>query len=284
MSKNKQPVRKNDSVEIYLPEDFSSYLTSIIIFISAIMISGSLIYSANRISSGDLTNQGDVQGATEETTETAESGPNYEKAYTYAEEIGLNKDKFVKCVENEEFADEIATDIKEGSASGITGTPGFIIGNLNKNGNIKGTVVAGAYPYEVFDAMIKKYLGKDYDKSLLEEYEFEEGETKIDDDPYLGSRKAPVAIVEWSDYECPFCKRHALDTGKQLEENYIKKDQLLWVFKDYPLDFHNPVATKEAMIASCALKLGGNKEYFQMHDFIFENTATNKEGIQQSLQ
>ncbi len=280
MSKNKQPVKKNDSVEIYLPEDFSSYLTPIIIFISAFMISGSLIYSANKINPSNLnTNKEEVEGITD-TVEAETNGPNYEKAYSYAEEIGLDKNKFIKCVDNEETADKIAADIKEGSAAGITGTPGFIVGNLDKNGNVKGSVVAGAYPYEVFDTLIKKYSGKDFDSSIIEDYEFETGEVNIGNAPYLGNKKAPIAIVEYSDYECPFCQRHALDTGKQLEENYIKNDQVLWVFKEYPLDFHNPVATKEAMIANCALKLGGNKEYFQMHDFIFENTAGNKEGIQ----
>ncbi len=105
------------------------------------------------------------------------------------------------------------------------------------------------------------------------------GVASIDDDPVLGDKNAPVTIVEFSDYECPFCKRHFTETHPQLVKNYIDTGKAKLVFRDFPLSFHDPMATKEAVAANCAKEQGGDKKYFEFHDEIFKRTTSNGNGL-----
>jgi len=89
----------------------------------------------------------------------------------------------------------------------------------------------------------------------------------IDDDPIKGDPKAPVTIIEFSDYECPFCKRANDSSIKQIDEEYISKGKVRLVFRDYPLPFHKK-ATSAAVAANCA---GEQGKYWEMHDFLFES-------------
>ena len=84
------------------------------------------------------------------------------------------------------------------------------------------------------------------------------GVASIDDDPVLGDKNAPVTIVEFSDYECPFCKRHFDQTLPELIKNYIDTGKVKLVYRDFPLSFHDPMATKEAVAANCAREQGGD--------------------------
>ncbi|MEK7592098.1 MAG: DsbA family protein [Patescibacteria group bacterium] len=105
------------------------------------------------------------------------------------------------------------------------------------------------------------------------------GVASIDDDPVLGDKNAPVTIIEFSDYECPFCKRHFDDTFPQLVKNYVDTGKVKIVFRDFPLSFHDPMATKEAVAATCAREQGGDKKYFEFHHEIFKRTTSNGNGL-----
>jgi len=93
----------------------------------------------------------------------------------------------------------------------------------------------------------------------------------IDDDPIKGDKDAPVTIIEFSDYECPFCKRSKDSAIKQIDEEYISKGKVRLVFRDYPLPFHKK-ATQAAVAANCA---GKQDKYWEVHEFLFENPRTN---------
>ena len=105
------------------------------------------------------------------------------------------------------------------------------------------------------------------------------GVASIDDDPVLGDKNAPVTVIEFSDYECPFCKRHFDQTHQELVKKYIETGKVKLVFKDFPLSFHDPMATKEAVAANCAREQGGDKKYFEFHDEIFKRTISNGNGL-----
>jgi protein-disulfide isomerase len=92
--------------------------------------------------------------------------------------------------------------------------------------------------------------------------------TKVDigDAPVLGKAGAPVTMIEFSDYQCPFCRR-AEQTVKLIREQY--KDQLRLVFKDYPLPFH-PRAMPSAIAARCA---GEQGKYWEYHDKLFAGSS-----------
>jgi protein-disulfide isomerase len=86
-----------------------------------------------------------------------------------------------------------------------------------------------------------------------------------DDDAVKGDADAPVTIIEWSDYECPFCVRFIEQTYGQIVEQYINKGKVNLIFRDYPLGFHAN-AQKAAEAAECA---GEQGEYYAMHDKLF---------------
>lgn len=105
----------------------------------------------------------------------------------------------------------------------------------------------------------------------------------IDDDAIRGDKnKAKVAIIEFSDYECPFCKRFTEETVEQLVENYVETGKAIMVFRDLPLPFHEPAASREAMAAECARDQGGDEKYYEFHDAIFAETDSNGEGISET--
>jgi protein-disulfide isomerase len=89
----------------------------------------------------------------------------------------------------------------------------------------------------------------------------------IDDDPIKGDPKAPVTIVEFSDYQCPFCKRFYDQVLPALEKEYISTGKVRLVYRDYPLQFHKN-ALPAAIAANCAREQG---KYWEVQNFLFEN-------------
>lgn len=89
----------------------------------------------------------------------------------------------------------------------------------------------------------------------------------VDDDPVKGSENAPVTIVEFSDFECPFCLRFFAETLPLIEETYIRTGRARLVYRDYPLGSHQ-YAQKAAEAAECA---GEQGKYWEYHDRLFEN-------------
>ena len=104
-------------------------------------------------------------------------------------------------------------------------------------------------------------------------------EASIDDDPIMGKADAPVTIIEFSSFECPFCKKFFNETLPQLKEEYIATGNVRFVYRDFTLPTQEPAATKEAVAASCARKQGGDFTYFAYHDFIFRLTESGGKGI-----
>lgn len=88
-----------------------------------------------------------------------------------------------------------------------------------------------------------------------------------DDDPVRGNVNAKVAIVEFSDYECPFCGRFHAQTLPSLKKDYIDTGKVQYIFRDFPLEFH-PNAISASIAANCA---GEQGVYWEMHDSLFVN-------------
>lgn len=95
------------------------------------------------------------------------------------------------------------------------------------------------------------------------------------DDHIRGPETAKVTLVEYSDFECPFCKRFH-PAMQQLMQEYA--GQVRWVYRHFPLSFHAN-AQKEAEATECAGKLGGNDKFWEYTDKIFERTSSNGTGF-----
>ncbi|MEE8423220.1 MAG: DsbA family protein [Thermodesulfobacteriota bacterium] len=98
-------------------------------------------------------------------------------------------------------------------------------------------------------------------------------EASIDDDPILGDVDAPVTLIEFSDYKCPFCARFYRDTLPRIKKDYIEKGKVRYVFRDFPILSIHPQAQKAAEAAQCS---GDQGAYWEMHDRIFENQQAMK--------
>ncbi len=92
-----------------------------------------------------------------------------------------------------------------------------------------------------------------------------EGKT-ADGDWFRGNPNAPITLLEYSDYQCPFCGRHVAQTAPQLDEQYVKAGLVKHVFKNFPLNSIHPQAANAAEAAECA---GDQNAYWAMHDKLF---------------
>ena len=86
--------------------------------------------------------------------------------------------------------------------------------------------------------------------------------------PMLGRADAPVTLVEFSDYQCPFCQRFFTSVFPVLKKEYIDTGKVRYVFRDFPLDQLHPQARKAAEAAHCA---GEEGKYWEMHEVLFRN-------------
>lgn len=95
------------------------------------------------------------------------------------------------------------------------------------------------------------------------------------DDHVRGDRNARIALIEYSDMECPFCKRFH-PTAQQIIDKY--KGDVMWVYRHYPLSFHAN-AQKEAEASECAGELGGPDVFWKYLDTVYERTTSNGTGF-----
>lgn len=99
-------------------------------------------------------------------------------------------------------------------------------------------------------------------------------EVSADDDPFLGSAKAKVSVIEFSDFQCPFCRRFWKETLPQIKKEYIDTGKIKFVYRDFPLSFHAG-AQAAAEGAECAEEQG---KFWEMHDKIFQGQDLKGQG------
>jgi thiol-disulfide isomerase/thioredoxin len=94
-------------------------------------------------------------------------------------------------------------------------------------------------------------------------------------DHVKGNPNAPIKIVAYSDFECPFCQRFH-NTMNELMEKYGEDGEVAWVFRQFPLEQLHPVKAQAVAVASeCANELAGNDGFWKFADRYFELTLTN---------
>lgn len=98
-----------------------------------------------------------------------------------------------------------------------------------------------------------------------------------DDDPRsIGSLDAPVLIIEFTDFECPFCKQFFRDTKPQLAEQFIERGLVRLVVRDFPLADIHPSATAAAVAARCAANEG---QFWPMYERLFATHTVEWGGV-----
>jgi len=181
-----------------------------------------------------------------------------------AKDVGVKEDAFKNCYESQNFADRVDQDYSEGIKAGVTGTPGNII-----IANGKGVSVSGAVPYEQFQPIIDALLNGN--ESPVPPSPDIVLPTISDTDHVLGKANAKVTIVEFSDFQCPFCSRHH-PTMQRIISEY--PDDVRWVYKHFPLESIHPRARPAAEASECVADLAGNDAFWQYADKLFANQSS----------
>ncbi|MEK7545048.1 MAG: DsbA family protein [Patescibacteria group bacterium] len=114
----------------------------------------------------------------------------------------------------------------------------------------------------------QKKAHKEFVKKNEADWKFYDANTTKTEDGFymLGKKDAPLQLVEYTDYQCPYCKSFFSETFGQIRDTYVKTNQLNVTIRDLPLSFH-PNAIPAALAAQCA---GEQNKYFQMHDLLFD--------------
>ena len=91
-----------------------------------------------------------------------------------------------------------------------------------------------------------------------------------DNDPVTGSKDAKLTIIEFTDYQCSYCKKYFDETFPLIKKNYIDTGKVKYVVRDFPLEEH-PQALLAAKTANCA---GAQNKYWEMHELLFTTNTS----------
>jgi protein-disulfide isomerase len=168
--------------------------------------------------------------------------------------LGLDGERFERCLDSGEHVAAVATDRVVALALGLDGTPGLFINGRFLNGVQSADALAAVIGDEL------QRSGEDGDLRRLEPVRVEVASEGF---PARGPAGAPVTLVEFSDFQCPYCSqlRPVLD---QVIERY--GDQVRLVYRQYPVASLHPQAQKAAEASLCAHEQG---RFWEMHDAMF---------------
>lgn len=238
-------------------DEKSSFLTTPV----AILL-GAFVIAVAILLQGGIIKLGKPPTTTQPATQPA--GPKTEadivkNLKTIASKLNLDQNKFNSCLDSGSKAALVTADLNDGAKVGVQGTPAFFI---------NGRLLSGAQPYDQFKKIIDEELGGTASPSAEVRGGVSVGVGNL---PALGSENAPVTIVEFSDYQCPFCEKHFIQAEPQLKSGYIDTGKVKFYYRDFPLSQIHQGAQKAAEAARCA---GEQNKYWQYHDLVFQNQAT----------
>lgn len=139
---------------------------------------------------------------------------------------------------------------------------------------IAGALIAGAVIYSGGKAPTAGTANQPQQQVVQQTGDLEQMTPVTSKDHIRGDINAPVKIVEYSDTECPFCKRFQ-DTMNEVMDTYGKEGKVAWVYRHFPIDQLHSRARKEAVAMECANELGGNDKFWEYADRLYEVTPAN---------
>jgi protein-disulfide isomerase len=95
-------------------------------------------------------------------------------------------------------------------------------------------------------------------------------------EPVMGNKNAKVTIVEFADFQCPYCKQYFQNTFEQIKKNYIDTGKVKYVYRHFPLTQIHQNAEIAAVAAECANEQG---KFWEMHDVLFKNGQSDGTGL-----
>lgn len=218
--------------------------------LAVMAIAGLIIVSVqagNRTTTADA---GSGSGTVADTTAGTGTQPTLDPV-AFASQIGLDDTKFQNCLDNKKYTSRVDRDLNEGNSAGVNGTPTSFINN---------TAVSGALPYAQIKSAIDAALNGTKGSATVPEVR--------KDDHVRGAKNPKVYVVEYSDFECPFCKQFHPSLQQALTDY---KDKVAVVYRHFPLESIHPSARILAEGSECAAEIGGEDAFWEYHDKVFES-------------
>ncbi|MBN1640072.1 MAG: thioredoxin domain-containing protein [Anaerolineae bacterium] len=199
--------------------------------------------------------------------------------------LGADVAAYQACVDSGRADATVAADIAAGQALGFNGTPSFQFVD-NRTGS--SATLVGAQPLAAFKERLDALIAGEElptpepvptaEPPELPYWANAEGLAPdparpgytLAGDPYKGDPEAPLVVVEFSDFQCPACRRHTLEAQPALDERFVETGEIMWVYKHLLLQEY-PQGPAAAAAAECA---GDQGKFWEMHDLLFEAQET----------
>ena len=215
-----------------------------------------------------------------------------EEALSYfaelAQEVGADPTQYGSCMANSgALVEKVNESLEEARSFGFTGTPSFRFVHEESG---EAFALSGAQPYETFSDWIETIAVGDSPQGAAQaqQQQQQQGEGQLPfwasaeglapdperpgftvaGDIYYGSSDAPIAVVEFSDFQCPYCSRHTLTTQPILNAEFVEQGEVMWVFKHFPIQNIHPFAFSASVAAECSAEQGA---FWQFHHRLFED-------------
>ncbi len=179
--------------------------------------------------------------------------------------------RFEDCLSSGKYKEKVNNFSQQAQTAGVVSTPTSVVYDLKTGRKF---VEVGAQSYAKVKADLEKFIqGKSISLPKGEKMNL----SKIvkpdpSKDHWYGSKNARYVIIEYSDFECPFCRRfHSVP--KKLLKDF--GDKLAWVYRHVPLNSIHPNSQMEAEASECATEIGGNQGFWKYANKLFEETKSN---------
>lgn len=202
------------------------------------------------------------------------------KSKTLSEQVGVSKTAMAECIEKTDL-DALKESINKSVSNAIArenqGTPYSVV--IGPNGFM--TDIRGALPYDdvklIVDSAKEGKLAQVDSKNLTEIYNRNIALSEPTDH-MKGSSNPVVTIIEYSDFECPFCKQfHPTMERIVKEDNSVK-----WVYRNFPLGIHQH-AFEKAVAANCVAEIKGDEAFWKYSDLLFGLLKTADDSVSDQL-
>lgn len=238
----------------------------VILSIGLAFFVGMLWQRVQYLEKGGVKVSGETQGTANTTPAANPQQQKLSDLVAVAGDVGVNENEFKSCLDGKEHAQKVETQYQGGIAAGVTGTPANFV--VNDKGEV--WFVPGAFPYDQIKPVLDVALGNGGEVpagsiTKLAADRVAKLPKVSGDDHRRGPENAKVYLIEYSDFECPYCSRFHPTTQQILDEY----DDVAIIYRHFPLDSIHPKARSAALASECVFEQGGDEAFWKFADEIF---------------
>lgn len=252
---------------------------------STFIIAGAVVFAGLIIAAGIFFGGGQSTNNTADSDGNTDTRSGGTSLVAKAEAAGVDTEEFQSCLDSDKFQSDVQKEASNAQSAGGQGTPYNVISlndplsedtrsqissqlssiNISEDG--KRLAVSGAVPKSAMSQIIDLVL-EDPQSSGSDTSSDDIAIDPVTEDDYIrGNQDATVKIVEYSDFDCPYCAQFH-QTMKQIVNDY-DASEVAWVYRHFPIPQLHPDAPRKARASECVADLGGEDAFWTFADEIF---------------